>query len=88
MQNKTIKRAVVPAYGGHGDVDQRRLDLLKQQEKLEQDQAQLEGQLKNINKKVQLIQPRLPPPLAAQWSENSPNSARKMPAPASDWIIY
>ncbi|HRH75930.1 MAG TPA: DUF3450 family protein [Cellvibrionaceae bacterium] len=68
-EQKRLKELLSQRTVATGDVDQRRLDLLKQQEKLEQDQAQLEGQLKKYQQKVQLIQPRLPPPLAAQWSE-------------------
>lgn len=50
-----------------GDADQRRHALLKQQEQLEQEQSQLETQLKTSLQSVKILHARLPPPLQAEW---------------------
>lgn len=68
-EQKRLKEVLSQRTQANGEVDQRRLTLLQAQEKLEQDQAQLDGQLKKYLQRAQLIQPRLPPPLRAQWNE-------------------
>ncbi len=68
-EQKRLSEILTQRKVATGEVDQRRLDLLQKQEKLEQDQAQLEGQLKKYTQRVQLIHPRLPPPLSAQWND-------------------
>lgn len=68
-EQKRLKEVLSQRTVATTEVDQRRLELLKRQEQLEQDQAQLDGQLKKYLQRAQLIQPRLPPPLSAQWTE-------------------
>ncbi|HMY41006.1 MAG TPA: DUF3450 family protein [Marinagarivorans sp.] len=68
-EQKRLKEVLSQRTVATGEVDQRRLELLQRQEKLEQEQAQLDAQLKKYLQKAQLIQPRLPPPLSAHWSE-------------------
>lgn len=68
-EQKRLKEILSQRTVATTEVDQRRLELLQRQEKLEQDQAQLDGQLKKYLQRAQLIQPRLPPPLSAQWTE-------------------
>ncbi|HEY6527231.1 MAG TPA: DUF3450 family protein [Cellvibrionaceae bacterium] len=69
VEQKRLKEVLSQRTVATTEVDQRRLALLQAQEKLEQEQSQLEEQLKKYVQRAQLLHPRLPPPLNVLWNE-------------------
>jgi hypothetical protein len=54
------------------EVEQRRLELLEEQTRLEQEQAALERSLVQASLRLRSLRPRLPPPLLDAWAEELP----------------
>lgn len=54
------------------EVEQRRLELLEEQTRLEQEQAALERSLEQVSIVLRSLHPQLPPPLVEAWQERLP----------------
>jgi hypothetical protein len=56
----------------HSEVDQKRLELLEEQTRLEQEQAELDRSLVQAALKLNSLHRELPPPLVDAWAEDLP----------------
>lgn len=72
VEQDTLKETLAAGNKSTSEVDERRLTLLKSQNELESAQALLESQLQQTITLAQSLQPRLPPPIQAEWQEKLP----------------
>jgi hypothetical protein len=72
-----LKEVISQESKATSDVDQRRLSLLKTQDQLEQEQAEVDRQIQTATAQVQSLKIKLPPPLQAEWEEKLPLLSQK-----------
>ena len=71
-ESKTLNDVIEQSSRQQGQVEQRRLDLLQQQTRLEQEQAATESSLGRITATLHGLHPQLPPPLVQAWDLSLP----------------
>lgn len=71
-EKASLKELLAKSNQSSNEVDQQRLELLKSQEQLEQEQQSLESALIAAIQQAQALHTRLPPPLHSEWSEKFP----------------
>ncbi len=72
-----IEQALAQSNSSTSEVDARRQTLSEEQTELEREQVQLGVQLADAISRMQRLQPRLPPPLQAEWSEKLELASRE-----------
>ncbi len=69
VEADAITKALTQSRTSTSEVDARRQALSEEQTELEREQKRLGEQLADAIQRMQRLQPRLPPPLQAEWSE-------------------
>ncbi|WP_138478428.1 DUF3450 family protein [Pseudoalteromonas phenolica] len=69
-EEKAALRALInKAKDARSEVDEKRFELTKQQQQLEENQRLVKAELKNLMQFINRVSPLLPPPIQAQWED-------------------
>lgn len=69
-EEKAALRALInKAKDARSEVDEKRFELTRQQQQLEENQRLVEAELKSLMQFINRVSPLLPPPIQAQWEE-------------------
>lgn len=71
-ETQTLTQVLETSAQEQGEVEQKRLQLLEQQTRLEQEQSALQSSLELASRRLHALQPQLPPPLSVAWQDELP----------------
>jgi len=68
-EKKALDKVLQQAKVSQNDVDSKRLDLIKKQSELEQENSEVKNKITQVSELAYNLLPQLPPPLQTQWQE-------------------